>query len=380
MINRMNVLMLIALTGLLVGCGSSAPKKQVAQAYVVKKEVVHKKLFFTGTIQPLHESSITSPIDASLETMYYHYGQLVKKGDVILTLNSSELQKQYNETLTDYLKAKDSYTVAQSKFTGTQDLWDAGLLSKNNYLSEKSNLATARVSMMQASRKLSEMLEKMDDGSKKSLSALSLTQFDKVNQALSSKHNQISLKAPAEGILLYPPKGNDDKSGRLVVGSMVKSGQVIALIGDLTGISIEIDVPEVDIDKIYAGMPATVTGIALGGQVLRGELVAVNAQASTGSGGALPSFSAVVEVKALNEEQRRWIRVGMSASIELSSDSNNQLLVPINAVRQEKGQSVVKLKDKSGSTKTQIVTTGIAQADKVVIASGLNEGDVVAYD
>lgn len=374
------ILLIIALPSLLTGCGSSGEQKKTTQTYVVKTESMHKTLYFTGTIQPLHESTLTSPMDAVVEKMHYHYGQPVKKGDVVVTLNSSELQKQYNDTLTDYLKAKDSYTVAQAKFTGTQELWDAGLLSKNNFLSEKSSLDTARVSLMQATRKLTEILEKMDDGSGQNLSALSIAEFNKVRQALTRKHNLIPLKAPTDGVLLYPPKSSDDKTGKLNVGSAVKSGQVIALIGDLSGISVEIDVPEIDIDKIHSGMQATITGIALGKQVLKGELVAVNAQASATTGGNLPSFSAVVEVKTLNEAQRPWIKVGMSASIEIAIDSDKQLLIPITAVKQEKGNSVVKLQSNDGSIRTRIVTTGAAQVDKVVIASGLRVGDVVSYD
>ena len=90
-------------------------------------------------------------------------------------------------------------------------------------------------------------------------------------------------------------------------------------------------------------------------------------------------FSAVVEVKALDETQRSLIKVGMSAAIEIVIDSDKQLLVPIAAVKQEKGNSVVKVQNSEGA-KTRIITTGTALADKVVIASGLQAGDVVVYD
>ncbi|ASQ47435.1 efflux RND transporter periplasmic adaptor subunit [Legionella clemsonensis] len=377
---KLIMLINILLAALLVACGNKESPPKTLQTYIVKPEPVHKTLFFTGTIAPLHESAITSPMDAVVETMHYHYGQLVKKGDVVMTLNSSELQRQYNETLTDYLKAKDNYTIAKAKFTGTQELWDAGLLSKNNYISEKSSLATTQMSLMQASRKLTEMLEKMDDDSAKTLSSLTIAEFDKVRQALTTNHHLIRLKAPTAGVLLYPPKSSEDKSGKLNVGAAVKSNQVIALVGDLTGVSVEIDIPEVDIDKIHTGMSAAITGVALGKQVLKGEIVAVNAQATNSGNGALPSFNAVVEVKNLTEAQRSWIKVGMSASIAIDIDSQNQLLVPIAAVKQEKGNSIVKVKMNNGSISTRVVSTGAAMADKVIIASGLKPGDVVAYD
>lgn len=364
---------------LLSACGKKEVKMNHVQHYVVKPEALHKSLYFTGNIQPLNESTLSSPMDALVETMNYHYGQMVNKDEVVVVLNSSELQKQYNETLTDYLKAKDSFSIAKAKFTGTQDLWDAGLLSKNNYLSEKSSLDTARVTLMQATRKLTEMLEKMDDKKEQNLSTLSISQFDKVRQVLTTQHNRIRLKAPATGVLLYPPKSTDEKSSRIAVGANIKAGQVIALVGDLSGISVEIDVPEIDIDKIHTGMEATITGVALGKQVLHGQLVAVNAQASLTSGGGLPSFNAIVEVKNLTAKQRRWIKVGMSANIQLSVDSETSLMVPIAAVKQEQGASVVLIRTPEGQLEKRVITTGAAEADKVIVNSGLNEGDVVEY-
>jgi len=378
--NYLKTLIFAVLAMMLLSCSNQQQTKtQALHRYQVQPQTMHKTLHFTGTIQPLSESTVTSPMEAVVETMNFHYGQMVKKGDIILTLNSNELQKQYNDTLTDYLKAKDSYSIAKAKFVGTRQLWDAGLLSKNNYLSEKSSIDTAHVTLMQSTRKLTEMLDKMDEHHMQNLSALSLADFAKVKRILTAKHNLIRLKAPSDGVLLYPPKAGEDKAARITVGSSVKSGQIIALVGNLSGVSIEIDVPEIDITQIRAGMDATISGVAFGKYELKGKLVAVNAQASNTNNAGLPSFTAVVEVPKLTPEQQPWIRVGMSAAIELSIDSDKQLLVPIAAIKRENGKSVVMLQQASGSIEKRIITTGSAQADTVVIETGLKEGDVVVY-
>ncbi len=373
-------LLLVMFIACLLSCGkNTSSHKGPEKTYVVKTEPIHKTLYFTGTVQPLQEYSLTSPMDAVVEVVHYPYGQQVRKNDVIFTLNSAELQKQYNDTLTEYLKAKDSFSVARAKFTGTEDLWQAGLLAKNNYLSEKSTLNTTRVTLMQATRKLSEMLEKMGDGTYRDLSRLSFSEFDKVRRALTGKHNLVELKAPSKGLLLYPPKASDDKSSRITVGATIKAGQVLALIGDLSGIRIEIDVPEVDIDKIRVRMPAIIRGVAFAKEELKGEICTINAQASSGAGNTLPSFTAIVEVKALDVQQVQLMKVGMSASIEVPVDTSDKLMVPIAAVSQKNGQSVVNVLDK-GVVKERQVITGPAYADKVVIDSGLKAGDVVGYD
>lgn len=365
---------------LLIACSDQKhPNDGTLTVYRVAMTTIHNTLHFTGTVQPLKESTMTSPVEAVVESMDYHYGQHVKPGHVVFTLNSAELQKQYNDILTDYLKTKDSYTIARAKFIGTEELWTAGLLSKNNYLSEKSSLNTSRVSLMQATRKLAEMREKMGDGHDENLSGLSFAAFDKVRLALNRQHNRIYLKSPSDGVLLYPPKSGDDRAARINVGSPIKAGQVLALIGDLSGIRVEIDIPEVDISEIKVGLPATIRGIAFGKQELHGKLVAINAQASVTNGGALPTFTAVVEVHALSPVQQSWVKVGMSASIELAIVSGDKLMVPIAAVKQTQGNSTVQVRGSDGSMSERSVITGPVFEDKVVVDVGLHVGDDVVY-
>jgi hypothetical protein len=127
-------------------------------------------------------------------------------------------------------------------------------------------------------------------------------------------------------------------------------------------------------------MNATISGVAFGRNQLKGKLVVVNAQASNNSSGGLPSFTAVVEVSSLTEDQQHWIKVGMSADIELQVASDNQLLVPIAAVQREKGNSFVQLQLAKDKREKRIITTGPALADLVVVETGLKNGDVVVYD
>jgi multidrug efflux pump subunit AcrA (membrane-fusion protein) len=238
-------------------------------------------------------------------------------------------------------------------------------------------LNSARITLVQATRKLSEMLEKMGDARDDDLSGLSFEEFDKVRLALTSQHNLIRLKARHSGMLLYPPKSNGESATRLKTGSAVKADQVLALMGDLTGVTVEINIPEVDITEIKPGMPATIHGVAFGKQALHGKLVTLNAQASSVNGSALPSFTAIVEVKSLTRAQQKLVKVGMSASIELSSDSNDKLMIPLSAIKQKNGKSVVEIIIPHGKTRQQLVITGSVHGNRVVILSGLKEGDIV---
>lgn len=365
---------------LLSGCHTKQPPKAL-KTLIVQKTTLNKTLHFTGTVQPIHESSLTSPVDGTVDAVHYHYGQWVTKNMVVFTLNSSDLQKRYNDTMTAYLKAKDSYTMARTKFVGTEDLWQSGLLSKNNYLSEKSSLNTERITLMQSTQNVSELLEKMGEGNRADdeLAGLSFSEFDKVHLALMSKHNLVQLKAPSKGILLYPPKSGD-KSTQLTVGSAVKTGQVLALIGDMRGIRIDIDVPEIDMNVIQQGMPVTIRGIAFGKHTFLGKLVAINAQASNKNNGMLPSFTAIVEVKHLDEIAQNIVKVGMSATIELNIKSHDKLLVPIKSLTQQQSHTWLQVRTPAGKTESRIVITGAVEGESVVIEEGLHAGETIQYE
>jgi len=356
-----------------------SPKGEHDRRYRVTQKASLKSLHFTGNIQALKEHSLVAPLDAVIEHMPVHYGGEVSKGRMAFRLHSADLQKQYNEVLTEYLKAKDSFSISKNKFQGTETLWTSGLIPKNSYINERSSLDNARIAMLQSQRKFRDLMDKMgiEDGT---LTALSLKNFDGVQKALAQKHDTIYLNAPETGILLYPPKSTEDKSQRLAVGSAVKAGQVVALVGDLSGVRVDIDVPEIDVDKIHRGMTAKVRGVALGNAVLEGELVAINAQAASAGSSSLPVFSATVEVTELSEEQRQRVRVGMSASVELILDAYKQLMIPIQAVRLQKGKSVVQVVESNGSLSKREVRTGAANGDEVAVLDGLKEGEeIVIY-
>lgn len=373
------ILLLLGLC-ILTRCHHPKVAKRPTIETTVTLQRLHQSLYFTGIIQPLNETALTCPIDAVIEQMHFGYGQSVNLNDVILTLNSSELEKQYNDALTDYLKAKDSFDMAKARFNGTQELWDTGLISKNNYLSEKSSLNTARITLMQSKQKLSEMLKKMDPIDHQDLSKLHIAQFNKVRQALNGRHNIVHLKAPSTGILLFPPKDAADKTGHIGVGASVKASQVIALIGDMTGIHIEIDIPETDINKIHVGMTAEVTGAAMGNHRLKGQIISINTQAVPGSPGAAPSFRALVEVHHLNAKQRAAIKIGMSAAIELRYAQEKQLIIPIKAIKQDANRRLVTIRNANGQQESREVVTGNAEMDKVVIIRGLKPGETIVYN
>ncbi len=338
-----------------------------------------EKLYFSGEIKPLNETAISVPSDAKVKKIMFNFGSDVKKGDVLIELDSPEQQKEYDDALTTYLKAKDDMDVAVAKFAGTQSLWDEKLVSENMFKSDKSTLFTNKISFYQAKTKLLTLAKKLKNISTKEMLNLSLSDFEQVQKVLSKNKNKIVLKAPHDGIALLPPKSDD--THELRIGSSIKAAEVVALVGDLTGLSIIIKIPEINIDKIKKGMLAEVSGIAFPNHTLKAMVKSINAQAnsSAGDSGGLPIFTAKVVVPALTKEQKAILKIGMSASVHVILQEKMRIMVPIKAVHLTGVKTWVMIKTADGKSNEVAVRTGISTSDSVQIVSGLKSGDRITW-
>lgn len=363
----------------LLGCVLIACKepKPTPNDYTVNEMTLHKTLHFVGRVKPLYEIAVASPVDGMIETMSVAYGQPVKQGQLLFSLNSPQLHRQYNDSLTQYLESKERLSVARSKFSGTSELWKAGLISRNTYLTEQASFNSARISLIQQTNKLSELFTTMGDEQQQQILKLNISNFKQINALLNTPHNQLQIRAPSDGVLLYPPKVAGEELLAVKDGTAVKAGNVLAVVGDLRGIRIEIEVPEIELDKITLGMKAKVHGLAFANKVLAGRIITIHQQALSNNNETLPSFIALVEVNPLSKEQASWVKVGMSASVELISESKHKLMIPITAIKQIHGENRVDLRNGNDCIISRVVITGAVEGDKVVIESGLKAGDIV---
>jgi HlyD family secretion protein len=363
----------------LISCKEKSKETVQEKSFIVREEVSTEKLYFSGEIKPIREAAVSVPSDAMVKKMLFNFGDSVKENQALLILNSPTQQKEYDDALTSYLKAKDDLDIAEAKFSGTQSLWKAGLVSENSFKSDKSALFTNKITLLQAKAKLTLLAKRLKGVSTDSMLELSLSDFDRVQTLLDKDKNKIILHAPYDGIALLPPKKDD--SHELRVGSQLKSSDVVALVGDVSGLAVTIKIPEINIDKIKKGMKAEITGIAFPGFTLSSVVQSINAQAnsSAGDSGGLPVFTAKVVVPTLSREQKAVVKMGMSASVHVILQEKSRMMIPIKAVRLDKGKIWVKRKDKQGVVTNVEVTTGISTSDSVQVLSGLLVGEQLIW-
>ena len=147
----------------------------------------------------------------------------------------------------------------------------------------------------------------------------------------------------------------------------------------MSGLSVTLDVNEVDINQLQSGQKATITGSAFPGITLQGYVEHIEKQASSKNSN-LPTFTTHITIPQLTAEQAQVIHVGMSAKIKINLEENDVIMIPIKAVFQENGQSKVKVKNELTNQIDSIpVITGKTNLSEVSIEQGLRPGDVIVF-
>lgn len=368
---------LILTISFLPGCGKSS-KEANNNIVTIKSLAYSNTLFYSGTIQPFKTLVVTTPADGAVTEMPFQYGEVVKAGQLLFMISSAKFLTDYKSSLMTYIKAKSEFNTAQMQLTESEFLHKNGLISDDDFKMKKSSYYTAQLGLLQAKDALENLLQQSDIKNI-NLSELNISNVDKIMQALrlQARSENLRIIAPADGIILSSSKNEEDHK-KIAKGDVVKQGDVLAVIGDMSCLSVRIKVNELTVNQLKVGQQVKVSGIAFPDYTLMGEINRIDHQGETSNGG-LPTFSVVIMVPTITQAQQKIIHVGMSAQVEIKIEEESQIMIPIAALLEKNGHSYVRLyDDKTRKTNIVAVKTGKTTIDSVAILDGLKSGDKVA--
>lgn len=370
MITMMTVMMIVT------GCSKSANKQNQNNTMTIASRASANTLYYTGTILPIKSVVITSPAEGTIIEMPFQYGETIKKGDMIFTIASEKFFSDYKNALLAYIKAKNDFNNSKTQLNEAKFLHQHQLMPDDEFKMKTSSFYVSQLALLQSKEALQDLVHQANMNPI-DLNTLSIAKLDKITNAMHLKnHSQnLSLQATLSGILLAPAK-SEDENKKTSKGDSVKQGDVLATIGDMSGIAVRIKVNELTVNQIHPGQKVTITGIAFPDYVLQGCVTKVERQGEQSGGGGMPNFSVEIVVKKLSLLEQQAIHVGMSAKVEISIEDAAKIMIPISAVYEKDGKSYVEVIDIPSKRKhSQLVTTGKTNLDSVAIVSGLKVGD-----
>ncbi len=269
--------------------------------------------------------SVLSPVDGTITKLFFTHAASIEENQNIVKIHSQKLAEDYRDAMTKYLQAKDIYETSLKSFADTQALYEAGIISEEEFRTERSQHDSNILNFYQTRFTLEKVLREADIDPK-SVEGLRIADINAVAQILQKHFCHILVKSPGKGVALFPVKSEDDKDGKeqLVVGTEVKQDQLILSIGDLSEFTITLQVSKIKINRLHLALKAIATGDAFPGITLHGIVTVVarqsNPEQSEGNGG-LSTFNIEVQVPGVTKEQRNVIHVSMSATVEIDVEN-----------------------------------------------------------
>ncbi len=371
-ITRMIIVSLVCMIGLAACSKNHKTVSTATRIITVQSTTPTQTMYYNGIIQALSLLPITSTVNGTIQSKNFRYGDTIKKGQLLISIDSAAAKATFQTALTGYLQAKSQEMTSRATAESDALLYKQGVISRNEYENAKSTHYFNHLAILQAGATLTQL-----NYDTSNILNLSLDNIESVQRAfnLTKGTQYLKIYSPQDGIALFANSSSSDSDQKVHVGDSVKQDQVLLNIGNLSGTSLTIKIDEINVNNIEKGQSATVTGSAFPSVTLKGIISAVDTQASSGNNN--PEFDAEVVVSNLTADDLKTIRVGMSATVAVAIEQPPQIMVPIDAVTLINGKYYVTQVNSTGKRIQTEVTTGSTKATSVAIISGLNVGDKI---
>ena len=292
-------------------------------------------------------------------------------------------KKQLRKGFGDFTAVKSKELSAQQKKFNVASA-QAELTLLVNY-TKKKKLAELEFNAEDAERELVRTRDAQESAIDKAKSELkaaeSTAKIEK--ETLKRIENQIercTIKAPAQGIIVYANNRWYDESSRIRPGAQLHNQQEIFSLPDLTRMKVKLKIHESAVKKVHVGMPATLQLEAFPNRILHGKVlkIATIAQADGWRGGGVKQYETEVSIDDLPTEA--GLKPGMTADVKILVNTlPDALSVPVSAVTEYEGQRVVYVV-RGKSLERKVIEAGEANEAFLHILGGLDEGETVALD
>ena len=362
-----------------------------------------------GRIAPRRVIEVASPMKGKVGEVHVRLGQRVAKGQPLVEMDVGEVRIKHREARVAYIKASELFekfedwtnhadvsrvrrAVSKSRVAvefrknrldETAFLLAQGIIPASEHEAAEREHRNQLLDLRAAEQELQAVLER-------GVAELKVARLELDNARAQLKRiedilDKATVTAPIAGVILRSKENNPmaqptEKEGKLVKGASMERGDLLVRIGDLEGLTVVSYVDEVDVTHIRQGQLARIVGDAFPGVVLHAVVERVSSEAVFSlSRNRLPSFEVVAVVESLTAAQRRLLRLGMSARVEVVVyEKKNALLVPVEAVRFAGEQPRLWIRDRESSEIREVeVIAGMTTVDSVEIIDGISPGDEI---
>lgn len=372
-----SILLLLLLLGLFVGCGGESiddvsrevappPSVRVAEEGAVERvrldaaqaeELAIRTvtlararpaymLALPGTVYPAPENLalVSAPISGRVTQIYAHEGEAVRKGQVLLELESLE----YAGLVADFLQAQAEENYQTKQVDRLQLLVDRKISPPSTLEKAQADLLRARAAVQASHARLH---------------ALGVT-----NEQLEGFLDR-AVERPV--LPIYSPIHGTINEHEVDLGQSVTAYQQMMSLVNLDQVLIRGYVSPEDASLVRPGDSVVVGLKNMPGRSLQARIKTINP--------ALDEASKSVTVNIIVDTEDSWPLPGENVRLQIQVRSPQPVLtVPLSAVEYEGEQATVFVRTDSLTFEKRPIGINRLTEDQVIVASGLEEGDEIA--
>ena len=334
----------------------------------------------SGEVKARRSVTVSAPTvgEKLLITHLIPEGTFVKKGDVLVEFDTTELLERLRSAERELVAARAELELTQAK----NSLRERELLEdiRKKELGQHQAEGGAPVAVENARQEL-ELARARYETELKVMEAEVVkteTNIRRSEERLASARKslgELSIRAPIDGLVVHEKVWRSGRQVKVQEGDSPWPMQPILSLPDLSTLYVATDVDEIDISRVEEGQTCLLTLEAYPDTAFSGHVGNVGNLARTKYYGSGPNvFDVQVD---LNEIDHRF-RPGMKAKVDLLVDTfKDELFVPIEAVFSQGGKPVVYIR-RGGAFDERPVALGRRNDTHVIVQDGLEASQEIA--
>jgi cobalt-zinc-cadmium efflux system membrane fusion protein len=344
-VRRLSLFLVVAFLAI-AGCGGGSsdakPGAQQQDSTVrvaqVTVKTVQNEVAVPAKVQadPDRVVHIYPPVSGRLVSLNVHPGDIVKQGQTIAIIESSDAASARS----DYDKARIEADRSAQAEKRAALLMQHEVMAQKDYEDIKAQAESAKSDLARTEQRLR---------------ILGLNS--------NSTSDQIAVKSPRSGVVLDIGTANGELSKSL------DNANPIATVADLSSVWVIGDLYEKDLPLASRGTPAKITLVALPDQSWNGIISNVSE--------VVDPTTRTVKARVVLPNAQRKLKPEMFATIHLVGRKQNLMTVPTTAVLHDGSGAFVMVKKPDGTYEKRPVTIAESQSDTTEIASGLQPGETI---
>lgn len=331
----------------LVGCGGgegAAADQENGQAAVitlgpeniavVDSARIQSGPLLSGRLAPVQSSSIRAQVAGTVQQVLAEAGQPVRKGEVLLRIESSSIREAYVSAQSGVRSAEAAYDVARRNYERAVRLDSAGAIAARDVEDARSRMINAEAAAADARARL-------------------------VSAQRELSHTEV--RAPFAGVISERPVN---------AGDVVQIGTLLVTVVDPSSMRLEASVPADQLRQVRVGAPVDFTVSGYEGRVFTGRVERISPAVDPATG----QVKLYVEIP----NSRQALVAGLYADGRVASEATTGLAVPEDALASRAASpTVVRLNH--GVVEEVPVELGLRDnvAEQVEIVSGVAPGDTL---